>query len=476
MRSASRHRSPAARATARPHWCGWALAAVSALVAVAFGAAAVHGVAGSDGLRAGAVVGAVVGFLLTLGLLLGSALRRSPSPTPEPAPARLGGAPPEAIAGEVVWEVSPDGRMTYVDERAATLFGWDAATLTGQSIGKLLHPQELPRATSVLAQAVASRVGWSDESFRVLHSSGEVRWIHTSGLAHVGDDGMVRGFTAVSRLFRDGDVVSGDAAVTERVDQLIHDGLLRTAFQPIVCVRSGRVVGVEAMSRFPAEPAQGPDQWFRDADRAGRGVELELAALERAASRTGSLPAHLYLSLNVSPATLTSVDLPLLLEGLGLSPDRVVVEVTEHVGVDNYDQLQAARQRLRAAGIRLAVDDAGAGFASFRHIVRLQPDVIKLDRGIISGIHAEPAQRALAGALVSYAHEVGALVVAEGVETAEELSTVACLGVDAVQGYLLGRPTEEPGAWRQWHRTVPVPTAVDVPWARSSEPAAALGR
>jgi len=236
------------------------------------------------------------------------------------------------------------------------------------------------------------------------------------------------------------------------------------------------VVGVEALSRFPAEPAQGPDQWFRDADQVGRGVELELLALERAAATAGRLPAHLYVSLNLSPATLTSTDLPALLDGLGLSPDRVVLEVTEHVGVDNYDQLQAARRQLRAVGVRLAVDDAGAGYASFRHIVRLRPDVIKLDRGIISGIDTEPAQQALAGALVAYAHEVGAVVVAEGIETADELATVSRLGVDAVQGYLLGRPTEEPGTWSRWQPTRQVPSATAALRGTASQAALSPGR
>jgi len=150
----------------------------------------------------------------------------------------------------------------------------------------------------------------------------------------------------------------------------------------------------------------------------------------------------------------------------------VVLEVTEHVGVENYEQLSAARQRLRAAGVRLAVDDAGAGYASFRHIVRLGPDVIKLDRGIISGIDAEPAQCALAGALVGYAHDVGALVVAEGVETAEELSTLSDLGVDAVQGYLLGRPTEDPEVWSGWHPTREVTSSDGVPWQRRGQESA----
>jgi len=124
-----------------------------------------------------------------------------------------------------------------------------------------------------------------------------------------------------------------------------------------------------------------------------------------------------------------------------------VVELTEHASVDDYPALLCARETLRLHGIRLAVDDAGSGYSTFRHIVAVGPDIIKVDRSLIAGIDHDDACRAMVGSLVLYALESGSLVVGEGVETAAELDTLELLGVDAVQGYLLGRPRTGDAAW-----------------------------
>jgi EAL domain-containing protein (putative c-di-GMP-specific phosphodiesterase class I) len=122
--------------------------------------------------------------------------------------------------------------------------------------------------------------------------------------------------------------------------------------------------------------------------------------------------------------------------------------------VEDYDALDGALRPLREAGLRIAVDDAGAGYATFRHILRLAPDFIKLDRSLVSGIDGDSARRALAGAVVALAREMHGVVVAEGIEKAAELAVVLSLGVDAGQGYLLARPTTDERAWRDWDRSV----------------------
>jgi EAL domain-containing protein (putative c-di-GMP-specific phosphodiesterase class I) len=124
------------------------------------------------------------------------------------------------------------------------------------------------------------------------------------------------------------------------------------------------------------------------------------------------------------------------------------VELTEHSAVEDYDALEGALRPLREVGLRIAVDDAGAGYATFRHILRLQPDFIKLDRSLISGIDGDPARRALAGAVVAFAREMRGVVVAEGIERSGELAVLLGLGVDAGQGYLLGRPSTDQRDWR----------------------------
>jgi EAL domain-containing protein (putative c-di-GMP-specific phosphodiesterase class I) len=245
------------------------------------------------------------------------------------------------------------------------------------------------------------------------------------------------------------------ALVSARIGGVLSGSALRVVFQPIISTESGRLVGAEALSRFeafnPADPPDPPDAVFAEAATVGLGVELELFAVRMALQAAVALPDDLYVSLNVSPAALLS---PLLTDCLldsRLPLDRVVLEITEHVSVTDYDVLAARADDLRGLGVRLAVDDAGAGFASFRHILRLCPEYIKLDRTLIENISEDPARRALAAAVVLFAFEMGSAVVAEGVETLAELRTAQTLGIDAAQGFLLGRPTDDWTTWAEWH-------------------------
>lgn len=228
------------------------------------------------------------------------------------------------------------------------------------------------------------------------------------------------------------------AAVSTQLSNAISTNALRMAFQPIVNLRTGRVVGLEALARFQALPERGPDQWFEDAHRVSRGEELEVIALQQALAEIDKLPAAVYLSVNVSPRTILSGKLGACFKAAPVK--RVVLEVTEHVPVEDYALLGVALSPLRAAGLRLAIDDAGSGFASFRHILRLHPDMIKLDQSLIHTIERDPGRRALASAIANFAFETGSSVVAEGVETQDEVSVLASLGVQAAQGYLFGRP------------------------------------
>lgn len=162
------------------------------------------------------------------------------------------------------------------------------------------------------------------------------------------------------------------------------------------------------------------------------------------------MPPELYVAINLAPATCLSPELTALLQGSQIAMERILLEVTERTAVSDYGSLAAALNPLRNAGLRIAVDDAGAGFASMRHILQLKPDVIKLDRKIIAGIDTNSGQRALGAAMMSFAREIDAAIVAEGIETEGELAAVTQLGMKAGQGYLLGRPTVRPQDWAQW--------------------------
>ena len=208
--------------------------------------------------------------------------------------------------------------------------------------------------------------------------------------------------------------------------------------QPIVDLRTGRTAGFEALARFDTSPPHPPDWWFSEAHRLGRGIDLEHAAICRALAYLDSLPAGMYLSLNLSPATAQSDPLRGILRHHDAA--RVVLELTEHDIVDDYETLRRNVGALVADGARLAVDDAGAGFASLRHILNLAPAIVKLDRSLVAGIDIDRYRRALAASLVRFAAEAGVEVVAEGVERDEELRTLAAIGIPYAQGFLLGRP------------------------------------
>jgi len=213
---------------------------------------------------------------------------------------------------------------------------------------------------------------------------------------------------------------------------------LYMAYQPIFDLKDNGVVGLEALARFTCPPDRSTDTWLAEAGAVGRLLEMELACLRTALRDLPRLPKEAYLSLNVSPATAVAPELHEVLDGLPAK--RLVLEMTEHARVDDYSALKAALGGFRERGIRLAIDDAGAGFASLRHIVLLHPDFIKLDMTLTRDVHRDETRRALVVALVAFGSQIGASVVAEGVETAEELATLREVGVQFGQGFYLVRP------------------------------------
>jgi PAS domain S-box-containing protein len=230
--------------------------------------------------------------------------------------------------------------------------------------------------------------------------------------------------------------------VTTSIRSAIEGEGLSIVYQPVVDIRTGAIVGAEALARFSAEPRRGPDVWFAEAWDAGLGLELEVAAIKLAIVGLERFPADAYLAVNASPTTLMS---PELFEVLQSAPAcRIVVEVTEHMRIDDYTAVVAAVAKLRTLGVRLSVDDAGAGFASFQHVLRLRPDVIKLDRSLTADIDQNPVRAALAGALVTFAGSLGARICAEGIERIEELTVLQKLGIAYGQGYFLARPAPLP--------------------------------
>jgi EAL domain-containing protein (putative c-di-GMP-specific phosphodiesterase class I) len=227
-------------------------------------------------------------------------------------------------------------------------------------------------------------------------------------------------------------------------------GVLRIAFQPIVDLARGVVTGYEALARFAGPPDAPPDRWFAAAHEAGVGEQLEARALHAALDARPGLPQNTFLTVNLGPDALMS-------DGVGEVLDRagdlrgLVIEITEQQPIEDYERVAARLAPLRERGAMVAVDDAGAGFASLRHITMLRPDLVKVDRGLVAGIDRDATRAAVVETLGIFASRVDAWLLAEGVETSGELGRLLDLGVPLAQGYLLGRPSfgmhdADPGA------------------------------
>jgi EAL domain-containing protein (putative c-di-GMP-specific phosphodiesterase class I)/AmiR/NasT family two-component response regulator len=262
-----------------------------------------------------------------------------------------------------------------------------------------------------------------------------VRYCHENLKTH--NAAMAAELRAHTRLDRE--IADVDRDTRDRVIEQLRSGGPDIVFQPIVDLRGGEHVGYESLARFPHDlPPRRPDVWFAEAATVGLGVELELCAIETALEQVRHLGRGRFISINLSPTTLVSDECHDLLAGF--PSDRIVLEITEHQAIDDYVTLTTTINDLRERGARLAIDDAGAGFASLRHILKLSPDFIKLDIGLTRDIDTDPVKRALVPALVGFAAETGALIIAEGIETAEELATLRRLGVDYGQGFHIARP------------------------------------
>lgn len=228
--------------------------------------------------------------------------------------------------------------------------------------------------------------------------------------------------------------------IQTRLDLAMAPGNMRSVYQPIWDLTKNRLVGFESLTRFHCDPPRTPDLWFLEAASAGQGTAMEIHAIECALQAVSQMPEGIYIAVNASPQTVISTELSRVLSNHPL--DRVVLEITEHEEVDValYNEIARITRPLRQAGLRVAVDDAGAGYACFKHILYLSPDIIKLDVSITRDIDSDFSRQALAAALVRFAESTRGRLVAEGVETLAEIDTLRELGVVLAQGYALAKP------------------------------------
>ncbi|QZD92850.1 EAL domain-containing protein [Qipengyuania xiapuensis] len=222
-----------------------------------------------------------------------------------------------------------------------------------------------------------------------------------------------------------------------RITKLIEEKGMQIVQQPIFSIKTGKPVGVECLSRFPDAMMRGPDKWFDEAAEIGRGVELELLAVEGALESAAKVPSDFYVSVNVSPEAITSGKLLGLLSGA--KSKNLVIEVTEHQKVDDFNALRANLDKISQYA-RVAIDDVGSGYAGMRHLVDLAPDLLKLDMNLTRDIHLDVARCALVGAMVKFAEAIGSKLIAEGIEYPEEAEVLRRLGVEYGQGFHYAKP------------------------------------
>ena len=216
----------------------------------------------------------------------------------------------------------------------------------------------------------------------------------------------------------------------------LGEAAIRPVFQPVLELATGRVCGYEALARIAGPAERRPDQWFAQAHRCGLGSELEALAL-RAALAVDDRPAGTFLALNVSPGALLAAPVQ---DALPDDLSGLVIELTEHELFSAEDALEEQLAELRERGARVALDDAGAGYAGLQQLIRVAPDILKVDRSLVHGAHDDPSRYALLEALISFAGTTGAAVCGEGVEDLHDLHALAELDATYAQGYALARP------------------------------------
>ena len=348
-----------------------------------------------------------------------------------------------------LWEADLRHRLTYSSAGVVDVLGYEPEEIVGATALSLLEPDQVPIAERLFDQSLQARAGWTGVDLVWRHKDGSSVVLHGKAAPILDQKGQVVGYRGTRRRVTQAMTAERNVAAARRRLANLFDGPgVTIALQPIVDLATGRLAGVEALARF--SDGRGPDEWFGDARTAGMTGQLDRLTFASALELLPTLPEECYLSVNASPELLTETTLVDELGNQSIPLERLVIEITEHVPISSYPDLHAALANLRRRGVRLAIDDTGAGYASLNHVLQLKPDVIKIDRSLIANITGDPARRSLVTALVLLALDLGATVTGEGVETPSELETLATLGVDCGQGYLLGHPSNDDHQWTGW--------------------------
>jgi PAS domain S-box-containing protein len=355
-----------------------------------------------------------------------------------------------ATTCEWLWETDNVGRFTYSNAAVEQMLGYAPEALIGtNTLHLLVNEADRAFVRRVLDEPTTALTGGNVRAMTWRHRDGHGVVLQGSTVALFDERAQAIGIRGSRRpLSGEATLAREAASARRRVATLLASPSLDVALQPIISLSTGRIVGAEALARFP--DGRSPELWFADARRGGLSKELERHAFAAALELFGVLPESAYLSVNASPDVLMDASWIQELLTLEVPLERLVVEITEHTHIDEYDALITSLRPLRHRGVRLAVDDTGAGYASLNHVLQLRPDIIKLDRTLIAGLTEDRARRSLVTALVLLGLDIGATLTGEGAETVEQLDALNTLGVENAQGYAIAKPSTDVDVWAVW--------------------------
>jgi PAS domain S-box-containing protein len=350
------------------------------------------------------------------------------------------------VSSDMLATANADGYFIRLNPAWTETLGYDLDELRARPFVDFVHPDDRDATNVEAARQIMQGQTVLNFANRYRHRDGSYRWLEWTSTPS--SDGtrlyaMARDITTrkeeearhAALLAPAREAERRREAAQRRIEAAIAQRAFRPVFQPIIELSTRRTVGFEALTRF--DDGSRPDETFAAALDCGLGIELETVTLEAALRSGRLLPAGAWLSLNVSPSLVA--DGTMLGRVLASRSRTVVLEITEHEAIPEYGPLRDAVLRL-GPDVRLAVDDAGAGVANFNHLVELRPDFLKIDIGLVRGVHEDVGRQAVVAGLVHFAASAGCQVIAEGIETDAELAMVTNLGVTLGQGYLLARP------------------------------------
>jgi PAS domain S-box-containing protein len=353
------------------------------------------------------------------------------------------------VSIDMLATASASGTFVRLNPAWTKTLGYELETLMSRPFVEFVHPDDIAATNTEVARQVNEGKSVLNFRNRYRHLDGSYRWLEwTSSPSADGSLLYAVARDVTERKLEEERLRAPEMALARRLAEAedkigatIEHEAFAPVFQPIIELSTGAIVGYEALTRF--SDGSRADETFAMALECGLGKKLEAATVAVALAAARQLPAQAWLSLNVSPSFLADVDR--LGAALGLRTRQLVLEITEHEAIETYGPLRDAALRL-GPDVRLAVDDAGAGVANFHHLVELRPDFVKIDASLVRGVDTDVSRQAVVAGILHFAATAQCQVIAEGVETKEELAKVIELGVSLGQGYLLGRPAPA-GDW-----------------------------